>query len=167
VALEALALVVHPDNGLSEIGLAQTQMVFSGRIASWDALGASGGAIQPVSRENGSAARDAFQSAVLRERAITSLAILMPSSTAVAEYVAAHPDAIGYVAVHRAADVKVLRVEGILPTPGAVKQGTYPLVMVGSLVWCSNPTPEAQAFVDFASSPAGRTAVANAGYVEP
>ena len=167
VALEALALVVHPDNGLSQIGLAQTQMVFSGRIASWDALGVSGGEIQPVSRENGSAARDAFQSAVLRERAITSLAILMPSSAAVAEYVAAHPDAIGYVAVHWAAGVKALRVEGSLPTPDAVKQGTYPLVMTASLVWQTSPSAEAQAFLDFAGSPAGRTAIANAGYAVP
>lgn len=167
VALEALALVVHPDNGLSEIGLAQTQMVFSGRIASWDALGVGGGEIQPVSRENGSAARDAFQSAVLRERAITSLAILMPSSAAVAEYVAAHPDAIGYVAVHWAAGVKALRVEGSLPTPDAVKQGTYPLVMTASLVWQTSPSAEAQAFLDFTGSPAGRTAIANAGYAVP
>ena len=167
LALEGLAVVVHPDNSLSEIGLAQTQMVFSGRTVSWDALGGGAGEIQPVSREKGSAARAAFESGLMRERAITSLAILMPSSTAVVEYVAAHPDAIGYVAAHGAAGVKMLRVEGSLPTLNAVKQGTYPLVMTGYLVWGAKPTAEAQVFLDFAASPAGRTIIANAGYAVP
>jgi phosphate transport system substrate-binding protein len=167
LALEGLALIVHPSRAVSEVGLAQLQMVFSGRTTSWDALGDAVGEILPVSRENGSAARDAFQDTVLRDKAVTSLAILMPSSAAVVEYVAAHPDAIGYVAAHWAAGVKTLQVEGSLPTPGAAKQGTYPLVMTGYLVWGANPTAEAQVFLDFAASPAGRTIIANAGYAVP
>jgi len=142
-------------------------MVFSGRTTSWDALGDAAGEIQPVSRENGSAARNTFQDTVLREKAVTSLSILMPSSAAVAEYVAAHPDAIGYVAALLAAGAKSLRVEGSLPTPDAVKQGAYPLVMTAYLVWRGSPKAEALAFLDFAASPAGRSAIANAGYTVP
>jgi phosphate transport system substrate-binding protein len=166
-ALEGLAVIVHPSRTLSEIGLAQTQMIFSGRILSWDALDGQG-SIQPVSRENGSAARDTFESAVMRERAVTSLAIIMPSSAAVVEYVATHPDAIGYVAAHQAgAGTKALRVEGSLPSPDAVKQGTYPLIMTSYLVWEASPKPEAQAFLDFVANPAGRGVIVNAGYVVP
>lgn len=167
LALEGLAVIVHPGRAVSEVGLAQLQMVFSGRVTSWDVLGDASGEIQPVSRENGSAARDAFQDSVLREKAITSLAILMPSSGAVAEYVAAHPDAIGYVAAHHAVGVTALRVEGSPPTADAVKRGGYPLVMNGYLVWQGSPTAETQAFIDFAASPAGRSAIANARYAVP
>ena len=168
IALEALAIIVHPEQRLSETGFAQIQAVFSGRLAAWQTLGEEGGDIQPVSREGGASARHAFENAVMGGKRVTPLAVLMPTSALMAEYVAAHPDAIGYVAAHWAdAAVKALAVEGSLPTQKNVRDGTYPLVMVGHLVWQAKPTAEAKAFADFVASPAGLAAVLNAGYAPP
>ncbi len=168
IALEGLAIIVHSERLLSEAGVAQIQAMFNGRLAAWEAAGEEGGEIQPVSRENGSSARSLFESTVMGDKRVTLRAVVMPSSALVVEYVAAHPDAIGYVAAHWAdATVKALAVEGILPTPENVRVGEYPLVMVGYLVWRTAPTVEARAFAEFASSPMGRAVVVNAGYAAP
>ncbi len=61
-------------------------------------------------------------------RAVTPLAVVAPSSQAVVEYVAAHPDAIGYVSMGVVGpEVKVLKIEGELPTSATVSRASYPL----------------------------------------
>lgn len=168
VALEGLAVIVHPQRGLTEAGFAQIRAMFSGRVAAWAALGQDGGEIQPVSREDGATARRLFESTVMGDKPVTPRAIVMPTSALMVEYVAAHPDAIGYAAAHWAdATVKPLAVEGALPGPEAVGAGSYPLVLAAYLVWPAAPSVEARAFADFAASPAGRAAVVGAGYAAP
>ncbi len=170
VALEGLAVIVHSQQQLSEAGAAQIQAMFSGRLADWEALGEEEGEgeIQPVSRESGSAARRVFESTVMGDKPVTPRAIVMPTSALMVEYVAVHPDAIGYAAAHWAdATVKMLAVEGALPTREAVGGGSYPLVLTAYLVWRAAPSAEARAFADFVASSAGRAVIVGAGYAAP
>lgn len=53
--------------------------------------------------------------------------------------------------------IKVLRIEGIYPTPDTVQSGVYHLTRPLYLVTRGEPSGEVRAFIDFALSPAGQS----------
>jgi phosphate transport system substrate-binding protein len=184
LAVDALAVIVHPDNPLSSLTLTQLQQVFSGRAWRWSELGAevAGDEIVVVTRPAGSGTRATFVDQVMRERPeldatpITTMAVLRPSGESVAAYVAEHPAAIGYVALgmldrdsarvasERVAEVKALAIEGVAPGPEQVARGDYPLSVPLFFIARAEPTGVERQFLDFCLSPEGQRLVAR-GYV--
>ncbi|MCR4405621.1 MAG: phosphate ABC transporter substrate-binding protein [Anaerolineae bacterium] len=160
IALDGIAVIVHPNNPLDGLTLLQLRHVFSGRFWRWEDVGGNYGEITVVSREDGSGTRAVFEERVMEGQAVTSTAVVMPSSQAVIEYVAGHPLAIGYVSMGcLSPGVKALAVEGIAPTPTHVKDGSYHLTRPLYLVAAHEPQGEIRAFVDFCLSPAGQAIV--------
>jgi len=156
VAIDGIAVVVHPDNPVSGLSLAQLQAVFSGRLWNWTELG-SRGEVQVVSREDGSGTRTAFEAKVMEGQKVTPAALVMPGSGTVVDYVAAHPEAIGYVSAgYLSKEVKALVVEGMRPTPETVSAGTYHLTRPLFLIASGEPTGAARSFVDFALGSEGQ-----------
>jgi phosphate transport system substrate-binding protein len=162
IARDGIAIIVHPSNRVDELGLLQLQDLYSGRIREWSEAGgrASRGSVQPVSREEGSGTRVAFEALVMDDREVTPLAIVALSSAAVVEYVAEHPDAIGYVSMgYLSPKVKVLKIEGELPEPETAGQASYPLTRELWLVTVDPPSEAVRDFIRFALSPAGQQIV--------
>ena len=163
IARDGIAIIVHPSNGVDGLGLLQLQDLFAGRVHEWSGVGGerSQGPVQVVSREAGSGTRSAFETLVMDERRVTPLAVVAPSSEAVIEYVATHPDAIGYVSMGRASSgVKVLSIEGELPTSQSAELGSYPLSRDLWFVTGDSPRAESvEAFHRFVLSPAGQQIV--------
>lgn len=160
IARDGLAVVVHADNPLEGVGLLQLQDLFGGRTYDWAALGPAAGEVLPVSREEGSGTRDAFESLVMEDGRVTPRALLAPSPGAVRAAVAANPGAIGYLAMGDVTpEVKVVRVEGELPTAQGVAQGTYPLTRELWLVTAGPPPAALERFLAFVLSPRGQEIV--------
>ena len=163
IARDAIAVVVHPSNPVKGLGLLQLQDLFGGRVYEWAGVLGSAralGTVQPVSRESGSGTRAAFEALVMEGREVTPRAILAPSSRAVIESVAQDPQAIGYVSIgYVTSEVKVLEVEGELPSPQTAQQGSYPLTREFWLVTADPPLEAAQDFVDFVLGQAGQQIV--------
>lgn len=161
IARDGITLVVHPTNPITGLTLIQAHDLFSGRAIEWDEVGGSPGLVQAVSREDGSGTRDAFEAMVMGDDRVTLTALVMPNSQSVVDYVASDPQAIGYVSMgYLNGEVRVVSVEGLLPTPESVSRGEYHLTR--ELVILSRPgaSPEAQVFLNFALSPAGQAIVA-------
>ncbi|MCL7453884.1 MAG: phosphate ABC transporter substrate-binding protein [Anaerolineae bacterium] len=162
IARDGIAIIAHPSNPIEGLGLLQLQDLFGGRAYEWAAVGgpASLGEVRPVSREEGSGTRAAFEALVMIDWAVTPMAVLVPSPEAVVDYVAEHPGAIGYVSMAAVTpQVKVLKVEGALPTPESASQGSYPL---SHELWLVTGDPQSEAvgaFVDFVLSAAGQEIV--------
>jgi phosphate transport system substrate-binding protein len=162
IARDGMAIIVHPSNPVNGLGLLQLQDLFGGRVYEWMAVGgrSAQGEAQPVSREEGAGMRAAFDAMVMGDQPVTPLAVVALSPQAVVEYVADHPSAIGYVSMDQVTpDVKVLRVEGELPTPETASQGSYPLSHELWLVVADSPPEAVQEFLDFVLSPAGQQIV--------
>jgi phosphate transport system substrate-binding protein len=101
-----------------------------------------------------------FEAMVMEERVMTPLAIVAPSSRAVVEYVAEHPESIGYVSMgHVTPEVKVLSLEGELPTPQTTSRASYPLTGELWLIRPESASADVESFVRFALSPAGQQIV--------
>mgnify|MGYP001812336139 CR=1 FL=1 len=162
IARDGIAVVVHPSNGVDGLGLLQLRDLFSGRVYQWRDVGGRPpqGAVQIVSREAGSGTRSAYETLVMEDREVTPLAIVAPSGDAVIEYVATHPDAIGYVSMGKVSSaVKVLGIEGELPAPRGAELGSYPLSRNLWLVTGRPPSAPVEAFLRFVRSPAGQQVV--------
>jgi phosphate transport system substrate-binding protein len=162
IARDGVAVIVHPTNPVDVLGILQLQDLFGGRIHDWKAVGggAAQGTVQPVSREHGSGTRAAFESLAMADRPVTPLAVLAPSSDAVMQYVSEHPGAIGYLSMGGAArGVKVLKIEGELPTAETAGRGSYPLTREFWLVTDGPPSGAVRDFVDFVRGPAGQQVV--------
>jgi phosphate transport system substrate-binding protein len=160
IALDGIAIVVHPQNPIQGLTLLQLRDIFFGRVWDWRDVGGRAGEMVAISREDASGTRAVFEEMVMKGKRVTPTAVVMPSSRAVVEYVAAHPEAIGYVSMgYLSAEIKVLEIEGMEPTPQSVRQGSYHLLRPLFLVTRGEPTGEVKGFIDFALSPTGQSIV--------
>jgi phosphate transport system substrate-binding protein len=172
IGLDGLALIVHPTNPLTTVTQAQVRDLFSGRIFDWSELSSTSGEVLLVSREDGSGSRILFETRIMGEEQVSLTAVVMPTSADVVAFVAKNPPAIGYVSrayvlpalaftpeTITPPDVRVLALDGLLPTVETVKTQRYPLTQPLFLVSRGEPQGPVRAFIDFALSPAGQTIV--------
>jgi phosphate transport system substrate-binding protein len=160
IALDGIAIVVHPRNRVKGLTLLQLKDIFFGRIWDWRDVGGGRGEIVVISREDGSGTRVVFEELVMKGKRVTPAAVVMPSSLAVVEYVAEHPEAIGYVSMgYLSEEVKALKIEEVAPTPKTVRRGGYHLFRPLFLITHGEPTGEVKSFIDFVLSPVGQSIV--------
>ena len=96
LAQTALAIIAHPALGLTTLTRDQLQAIVTGAETEWSALGAGASTAKVAYREEGSAARTAFEQLLLDGKAPTPAARVLPGAQAMIEYVAATPGALGY-----------------------------------------------------------------------
>jgi len=161
IARDGIAIIVNPQNPLSELRAAQLQALMTGEITRWADVGWNDPEdVQVVSREDGAATRMVFESLALHDSEPTLNAIVMPTSEAMAQFVAQHRGAIGYLSMGLAdGNVKTLALNGVYPTPATVEDGTYPLVRPLLLVSGKEPQGEIGSFLRWVTGPAGQAII--------
>ncbi len=163
VARDGIAVVVHKDNPVQDLKLSQIREIFEGQFTNWSEVGGADQEITVVSREEGSGTRLSFEDMAMNNHGVTLAALVMPSSEAVREYVAAHPGAIAYLSSGCLGEgVRALEVDGVALTPLAVERGTYPLTRAFLLVTRPDAREQANELVRFARSPAAQAIVRQA-----
>ncbi len=157
---DGIAIIVNPSNSVTNLTREQAGKIFAGEIHDWRdkqlnaklPIGASP-VIAVVSRESGSGTRQVFEATLMVGRRVTLTAILQPSERDVLEYVAAQPDAIGYLSFHNSsARVRALLIDGVAPTLDNVANGKYVLVRPVYLAYSTRPTPDQEEFIAFLRS---------------
>jgi len=161
---DGIAVVVHPSNSVESLSFDALKRVFTGDILNWAEVGGLKSDIQVLSREDGSGTRAAFEALVMDGQRVALTALIAPSSEAVLEFAASHPNAIGYAAWSRVTrDVKAMRVNRIAPTVQSIADQQYPLLYPLLLVTPRQHSADVQAFIDFAAGPAGQEIVSKTG----
>lgn len=166
VATDVLAVVVHRDNPLANLSLAQLKGIFSGTITNWREVGGPDMAILPVIREVSSGTRGAFDEIALRGEKPSLAADVQVTASEVERKVAETPNAIGYVGFgNLKQDVKILEIAGVAPSADTARSGSYPLIRPLLLLLGPLSRPEAELFVRFVLSADGQGIVAANGWV--
>ena len=169
VALDGVAIVVNPENTVSNLTVEQIAKIFSGEITNWSEVGGADAEIAVFGRESGSGTRGAFEEIVGVEDACVYTNEYSSTGDMVGA-VAGNPNAIGYASLS-AVDESVIAVSvnDVAPSEATVKDGTYeiqrPFVMVTKEG--TELSEAAQAFLDYATSAEVAEYIAAAGAVSP
>jgi phosphate transport system substrate-binding protein len=163
VARDGIAIIVNRANPINAIMRSQIAEVFSGQVSTWPTGPNAGKLIAVVSREAGSGTRDAFEAMAIAPRGerVTRTAVVMPGEAAMVDYVAQHPEAIGYCSMSFLTDgVQAMTVDDIPLSPQTVESQKYPFVRTLAFIVPQSPEPAIQDFVDFALSADGQRIIA-------
>ncbi|MCX6096719.1 MAG: phosphate ABC transporter substrate-binding protein [Candidatus Bipolaricaulota bacterium] len=97
VAIDTLAIVVHPSNPIEQITYEDLRRIYFGEVTNWSVLGGPDMPIVVVSRDTSSGTYGTFKEVVLENQEVTDGALFQSSNGAMATTVASTPGAIGYV----------------------------------------------------------------------
>jgi phosphate transport system substrate-binding protein len=167
VAIDAIVIIVHPNNPVKSMTLSQLQDIYMGKITNWQQLGGNDLAITPIQREVSSGTRGAFDELVLgnQQAAAPQLAAVATAGD-MASSVANQPAAIGYVGFgNLSSSVKVVAIGGAIPTKESIRNGSYPLFRPLSFLTGPLSQPLANDFINFVLSPEGQIYVEQFGWI--
>ena len=167
VALDGIAVIVNPANGVEDLTVEQIAKIFTGEITDWSELGGAAGTISCIGREAGSGTRDGFES-ITGTKDACKMDQELTSTGAVIEAVAGNPNAIGYASLSALKDtVKAVTVGGVVCSEETVLDGSYEIQRPFVFVTKDGValSAQAQAFFDFATSSAANDLIRGAGAV--
>lgn len=167
LAYDGIAVIVHPDNPVADLRTGEIAAIFTGEVADWSEIGGASGEIVRIGREAGSGTRNGFESAT-DTAGVCQYRQELTSSGDVVTTVAQNPNAIGYASLASVKDsVKVVAVDGVMPTEDAIRDGSYGIRRPFLLVTRSGerPSESVQKFFDFIASPEAAEIIAAAGAV--
>ncbi|MCC6730328.1 MAG: phosphate ABC transporter substrate-binding protein [Chthonomonadales bacterium] len=172
VARDALAIVVHPGNPITDLTLAQLKRIFTARVTNWRELGGHDEAIVINSRETTAGTYVFFQEHVLDSERYAVTALLLPSSSEIVRNVAQDRGGIGYVGIGYVSDqVRIIRLRrdaaspAVAPNARNVRNGTYPLARPLFEYAAGDPTKIERMWLDWVMGPEGQAIVARLGFV--
>lgn len=178
IARDAIAIIVHPHNPVSELTLQQVSDIYSGAVENWAEVGGEDRPIVRLSRETNSGTHAYFLETVLRlgeagnETLFCVDTLLLPSSEGIIAEVRDNPNAIGYDGLGYVPDdlkvIAIARAEGeayVLPMVGTVNDKSYPIARDLYMYTAGDPTGEVKDYLDWILSPEAQQIVADLGFV--
>ena len=186
VALDGIAVIVHPDNKIDNLTIKQVSDIFSGKITNWKQLGGSDMIITLYGRENSSGTYEFFKEHVLGKDEAGKQVDYSPSTqvlqgtAALGEAIARDIKGIGYGGVGYFAerkDVKILHIKKDADSPAispsengkvnyeAIWNGSY---SISRYLYCftnGQASGELKNYIDFILSPEGQKLVESMEYI--
>ena len=134
LAYDGIAIIVNPENPVSDLSLETIAKIYTGEITNWSEVNGNDVEIVLVGREAGSGTRDGFES-ITDTKDACKYRQELTSTGDVITTVSRNPGAIGYASVASVKDtVKAVTVDGVAATEENIKNGSYvvqrPFVLV-------------------------------------
>lgn len=167
IAIDGIAMIVNPENQVSDLTLEQIAAIYKGEIKNWKEVGGSDSPIVLIGREAASGTRDGFES-ITETEDLCQYSQELTSTGDVVQTVASNPGAIGYASLASVKDtVKLLSVGGVTPTNDTILDGSYLIQRNFLLVTPKDKalSAAAQAFFDFVVSGNADELIVEAGAV--
>ncbi len=179
VAVDALAVILHPDNPVSALTIDQLADMYTGRITNWQDVGGNDAPIVLLSRETNSGTHVYFLEEVVRkgekenEDIFAPQTLLMPSSVGITSELRRNPNAIGYDGLGYVdpAHEKVLAIAPnadlpyVSPSAATAAAGDYPLARPLFMYTAGEPEGVVAEYLDWIFSQDGQDIVARLGFV--
>lgn len=171
VAYDAIAVVVNPNNKVSQLSRAQLEGIFTGKIKNWKEVGGEDMKIIVYSRETSSGTYEFFKESVLKNKNYASSVLSMPATGAIIQSVKQTKGAIGYVGLaYLNSEVKALKVSYngktfVEPSVANAKNKTYPIVRPLYYYYELKKEKQVKPYINFVLSSDGQNIVQNVGYI--
>jgi len=167
VAYDGLGVIVNAANPIKGLTKKQVEQIFTGEITDWSAVGGSGGKISVYTRNTSSGTYSDWKELAMKKRDYAPGSQKMAGHEQIAAEVGKNPNGVGYVglAYMKAAGIKVLPIEGQMPSQKAVIDKTWPYARPTFYYTNGEPSGVARQFVDFTISTTGQKIVDRVGFV--
>src|SRR5690349_11813396 len=178
IARDAIAVIVNPENPVSQLTLKQISDIYSGKIINWSEVGGEDRPIVRLSRETNSGTHVYFLETVLRlgnsedKTLFSTDTLLLPSSEGIIAEVRQNPNAIGYDGLgYVPEDLKMIAIaeeEGgayVLPSIPTVNGKTYAIARDLYMYTDGEPTGIVKEYLDWILAAEAQEIVAELGFV--
>jgi len=174
IAIDGIAVIVHPDNPLESLSVSEIAGIFSGQIADWRDISNSdfSGPINTYARDNNSGTWDTFKNLVLdKQYPLTPRAQRFESNDDLSDTVTQDRFGIGFVGLASVRQAKPLSVsdentKGLLPQHMSVATEDYPLARRLHLYTPpQHNKASVLAFLNFVHSQPGQDIVEKVGFI--
>lgn len=173
IAMDGIAVIVHPRNPIASLDIDQLRGVFSGKVSDWAAFGGRPGPITVYARDDKSGTYDTFKHLVLRKTPLSSRAKRYESNADLSKAVSSDRSAIGFTGLPYILRSNALAVKpatgaaGISPAVFNVAVEEYPLSRRLYLYAAPEPANgHVRPFLDFVQTDAAQTHVKDVGFVK-
>jgi phosphate transport system substrate-binding protein len=176
VAHDGVAVIVNKDNPVDRLTIEDLHKIFTGKSANWKEFGGKDLAMVTLSREVSSGTHIYFKEEVVQlgkkgsTEEFSAQTLLLTSSQAIVEEVAANEAAVGYLGMgyvsERTKAVLVAKGEQFYPPDvNNVIKKTYPLSRPLYFYTNGEPGGVTKLFIDFTLSPKGQQQFRETGFV--
>ena len=186
VALDGIAVIVHPENPIEELTVEQIRDIFIGKVKNWKEIGGNDSPVTLYGRENSSGTYEFFKEHVLgkdergKSHDFAVSTQVLQGTAALGEAVARDKKGVGYGGVGYFAlrtDVKILKVKETTDSPAiapaadgkvnyeAIWNGEY---SISRYLYCytnGTPSTKIQKFMDYILSQEGQDLVKQMEYI--
>ncbi len=167
VAHDGMAVIVNAKSPITKLSKRQVEQIFTGDVADWSAVGGKPGRISVYTRNTSSGTYQDWKDLAMKKRDYAKSSQKMAGNEQIASEVAKNPNGIGYVglAYVHADGVKVIPIDGVLPSKENVKTEKYAYARPTFYYTNATPKGEAVKFIDFTLSEVGQKIVEQIGFV--
>jgi phosphate transport system substrate-binding protein len=178
IARDAIAVIVNPENPVSQLTLQQISAIYSGKISNWQEVGGEDRPIVKLSRETNSGTHVYFLETVLRlgnaddDTLFSMDTLLLPSSEGIIAEVRQNPNAIGYDGLgYVPDDLKVIAIAKaenepyILPMVSTVNDKSYPIARDLYMYTAGEPNGAVKDYLDWILLSEAQDIVMELGFV--
>lgn len=172
IAYDALAVIVHPGNRVTNLTREQLEGIFTGRITNWKEVGGADLKIVPYSRETSSGTYEFFKESVLKNRNYMNGIMSMPATGAIVQSISQTPGGVGYIGLaYLNKSVKAIHVSYdsgktfVAPSVANAKNETYPIVRGLYYYYVSSEESKVKPFIDYVLSTVGQKIVEETGFI--
>lgn len=170
IAWDGIAVVVNPENPVSQLTFEQLKAIYDGNISNWRDVGGEDRKITVISRDSSSGTYEYFKEEILKERNYRQDALVQLTTGAIVQEIAQNKGAIGYIGyAYLEPRIKSLALDSgdgtfVPATEEKILSGEYPLAR--QLYYYTNGEPQGltKEFIDFVMSPEGQNIVSEVGY---
>lgn len=175
VAMDGIAVVVNPKNGLEGLTAEQVTAIYKGEITNWKDVGGADKPIVAITRDTASGTRGAFEDIMKLKKkisgkkvsAISQRAQVANGNGALKTMVASNPYAIGYISLGTVdGSVNALSIDGTAASVDNVKNGSYKVARPFLVLYKEGqPSAQTQKFLDWMVSADAQALVDKKGYI--
>ncbi|MDF3058378.1 MAG: phosphate-binding protein [Rariglobus sp.] len=167
VCYDGMAVIVNEKNPITALTKRQVEQIFTGDVTDWSAVGGTPGTFSIYTRNTSSGTYSDWKDLAMKKRDYAPSSQKMAGNEQIAAEVGKNPNGIGYVGVAyiHAPGVKVIPIEGHLPTKDEVLSKKYPYARPNFYYTNGEPTGEAAKFIEFTLGTEGQKVVEKVGFI--
>ena len=170
-ARDAIIFAARHEGGVEGLSTEQVRGVYGGELTDWEQLGGSAAPIIVLDRDEDESARKLVLLPLMDGRPVEARTVVLNKTSEMIEAMESTSDSLGYSSLvllqeRERRGLRVLALDGVVPSPEAVERGDYPWYLTFGLVHAEGAPRALRDFVAFASGPEGRKLAQKNGYAE-